>query len=637
MQHKFSLLFVGLSALALFILAVPCDQSDAAPSLQDQYPYADLIISESSGGSVLLTYPVESGSDDKEWTTERIPSGSDHTVRGWSGGDGDLCVVMTGGTLGELILVGVDGEDMEIKPIDIDVTFEMYGGRISELRLVAVDDAVDLGTDYENCINPVNSAVFDLSSGRVSEFMPTDDLVIVDTMRVAVGSGMTVDRLHITGENGKYGEVAMDLLGGSVGYMANIRSIIGSLDYNLEAGTLNYLCIGADTEASTGASLAGLSTSYVKGDVSVHIDDSVDIRQAIIGGGIFSPPSLLWNGDSVSGVGVKNVIIDASGQQIDADSAFLTRNRQMAYHFDRFTMGSMPSSARMGTSVSHGDSSVPVYGEGGVWAGTSVVTIESGKTFYCNTQLTVPSDGVLTVDPNGSMVNSGYVNLLGSMFFRGTCTNNGVIVKGQDAGLYGTVGGDGHIAKSISITSPQDAISVMSSDEAVLILLPYQSKVSEISAVLGDDGRTVVIRMPEGRHIEGTSFLVCLEDLDEHPGFDCAYNLTILVDGGLPDVTDMEISVTVPVNLTSGYSGEVFSYDNPSGDYSPVDTSESPAGTLTFVTDSNGRYYIREKPAVDTPDTVEGTIETVKVVLLVVLILIALYGTVRVYLQLRRR
>lgn len=621
---------VSVLMVSILVIASLGSASDGAgDDPQELYPYADAIIFEERGVTKVM-HPVTGSNGEVEWEEERI-SGSSYTAMSLSEKGGDFTLVMTGGTLNELVLLGVDGKTVR----DADIRFEMYGGSVDTLRVAKVSDDLANSPGYDDGMRPVNSVTIDLESGKVREFKPTDQDIMVGSMDVTVGTGMTIDRMYTTGEVGTYGDVSVTVVGGTVGYMSNVRSVIGSLTYDIRAGTVYYMCIGTDTEAGSARSLEDLSTAYVTGDVTVHIGQMVESRQVIFGAGLFDTPSKTWDDRSPVPSVAKNVTIDAGSVEVRADTCFLNNNRSFAYHFDNYRAGSTPSTAQMHKNVTVEGEEIPIYGEGGIWEGFSTVRVLSGTFFTNSSMLQVSQDGIVYIDPNGTMLNAGHISLEGNIVNRGTLENNYIIEKFRNGEVVGTVSGDGFVAKSISITSPQEVISVMSADDSVMIHIDNGTvDIRQISAVLGSGSVDIVV--PEGSELTAGSFLISLMDTGGNGEFQISYRLTILMDGHRGDLQGSTVTVNMQVDLGQGFSGEVYRFDASSQEYVPVEVLDSDAGSITFVTGNGDEFFIREIPGGD-DQSPAGDDQRFEIALLLVLIVLSVAATFYMYGQIRRR
>ena len=517
--------------LAVFLLAVVSssvllteDASSArqeeVPLPQDTYPDADVILTVGKDGQTLVTQRSSLVDGDPDgtvsWVTRTVSPGSDVTVAEWLSTTGELRVVLDGADVRNLVLLHLD--ELEQTQKYIDISFRMVSGSVRTLTLFAVDnaDVPALGNDYDRMFNPLGNVDIRLESGTVTEFVPTEDMVRVGEMTVTIGEGATVHRMFTTGEEGRYGSVTVLLRGGSVGYMSNTGSMIGSMSYGLEAGSVDYLCIGADTEASGNRSLSSMCTSYISGDVTVSIDSRVSIRHAIIGGGVVDAPGLLSNGQEPDPIRLKNVVIDAPGTRVMMDTCFLTEKRTSAYHFGSYRVGSTAYT----TSVSHtyttqSGSDAPVYGDGGVWDGVAVHTVGSETSVFLDTLAVLEVDGLVTVSPGGMLVITTDLELHGTIVNDGTLENNAVVEKHDNGEVVGTVSGDGFVADYIRCQNTESSISIMSSDETVVIALSSPGYLRYISAVLVNGERGLSVSVPDDIAVYGDRFLLSVSRTDD--------------------------------------------------------------------------------------------------------------------------
>ena len=133
-----------LVAAVTFLAVAPFGESDAPAvdqDLVDEYGYADYIISEGSRSMVQITYrSYQDGSSDYEWRARTVAQGSSLNVADLTSLSGSLTVVMVGGTLGNLTLIQTDEID---DSVPVDVTFQMYGGEVSDLKDLTVPASLD--------------------------------------------------------------------------------------------------------------------------------------------------------------------------------------------------------------------------------------------------------------------------------------------------------------------------------------------------------------------------------------------------------------------------------------------------------------------------------------------------------------
>lgn len=614
------------------IMSVEYDAADPATP-QERYPDADIILTEDRSSTVITSKEY---ADDGSWSWEvrSIPRGSDIGLMSWSEARSSLDVVIDGASVGELALVVLD--DVSFSQKYLDVSFTMVSGSIDRLMMVKVDPSQKqfLGNDYNNVFPTIDSASISIRGGTVNAFVPTSDLVYIDSMHVSVGTGATVHRFLTSGENGSYGYIGVLLDGGNVGYMSNVKSRIGDIEYSFEAGSIDYFCIGSDTEAGSNTVLSGMNTSFITGNVTVTASDAVGNRSAIIGGGVVEPPTVLCNGQSTSPSTVKSIVIDAPGMVLNADTCFLTEKRTSAYKFSSYRYGSAVYTSSLSDTYHGADGSASdVYGTDGVWSSFGGFDLNSGVSFFSGSVLTIHAGDRVWIDTGARMVVTDSIRLYGTIVSNGSLMNNSVIEVHDSGEIVGKVGGSGFVADHIRFQGGTESISVMSSRDTVLIQQDSTGYVETLSAVLGNGERSVVITAPEGIGFRSPSFLIALTDASVSEGFDTAFDLQIQgIDSRTLSICT--VTVTVPVeDVPTGYMGQVFWYDEEQGRYSEVGVVDSSSKSLTFDTGSTGHYQIRYVPSnVDIPD--DGEDNDLKVALL--LMGIAAVGILMVYTVFKR-
>ena len=629
---------VAVVLLSIVPSVVPDSSAASYDDLKSEYGYADYIISDSGRSTVTVLHKITSvdpdtGETSYEWERRTVSYGASHVLTRLSELGDSLTVVMAGGVLGSLTLIQADVVE-DAGPVDL--TFEMYGGEVSDLRVLSVQASLkgDLRDSYTLMFSPLGDVRLRLAAGSVGDLIPTEDMVAAASLEVDVGQGMTVDRMFTTGYNGRYGQVLVTLSGGSVGYMANVRSVVGNLEYDLEHGSVDYLCIGADTEYGSNSRLSDMNTFYVQHDVRVSIDPTVEIRQAVIGAGIFDIPSTLWNGDVLAQQPAKSVEIDAPETVITPDLCFMTSNRSQdtVYQFTTYTVGGTPRTRTISSvfTAEWSSSPLPVYGEGGIWASANDLTVHTGFSLYLDAQLTVPSGSVLTVSPGGEVVNVGDMVLMGTMVNNGAVVNNGVIEKRERGSFEGTEPlGSGFLAYCISL-NPSDKIEVMASDDDTVILRMEDTVyVSYISVLLENGDMEVVIRAPDTMFVGGDRFMISLRETDPVRG-ETAYELTVEgIDQSVLSYLDIE--VTVPAESQARYVYHV----GDDGRMVPMEVGEGAYDEITFTADGTGVYVLSSTvpEGVVVPETGGLDDDTKNVILAAA---IAVVGSIVVYILLRK-
>lgn len=600
-------------AAVTFAVSIPIssEQADGAitpdADLIEQYPDADFIIYDNGRSGMVVAERTARSSTasesanpsierpDHDWIARSVSTGSSQTLRSLSDADGSIHVVMVSGRLGTLTLLQANTLSSDA----VDVSFLMVGGSLDSLKVMSVQSSLKgkLQTSYTFIDRLLGDVILDLDSGSITEVCPTEDMVAGSSMDVTVSKGMSVDRLLLTGKNGKYDDATFTLDGGSVGYMTNLKSMVGSLTYRLWSGSVDYFCIGADTEYGSNSMMSSLNTFYVKKDVVVHIDETVSFRSVILGSGIVEFPTVLWNGTSVSRNTIdnmaKNITIDASGVAISLDKCFKTVNRSqnLAYQFSTYVMGGAARTKTLSSDYYDANYRVkPVYGFGGVWASAADVAIPTGFMLVLDCDLSVPHDTVVTVSEGSRLTIAGNVFLEGEILNNGEIVNTGVIEKSKSGGISGTApSGDGFIAYCITVNPHDDGtIDVMASDdEAVVIRTSGEAAIRSISVLLINGDREVSIKAPESIRIGGERFMIALRSLDAED-WDASYDLYI--EGIDADaLSTMDVTVTVP---SPGHADYVVYRQGDSGSVEKMESLDSLYSEVTFVAKGTGQYNL---------------------------------------------
>lgn len=623
-----------LAVAAVAVLAATLVMPSAyAPSvdqdLVDQYPDADFIVSDGGRSTVLITYRTVDDEGNPAWEVRSVSSGSSLNLTDLTSSVGGLKVVMTGGSLGNLTLMQADEV---LDNAQVDVEFLMTGGSLSDLRVLSVPSYLegDLGNSYVLMAALLGDVVLDLRGGTIGDLIPTDDMVSVNSLTVGIHEGMNVDRMLASGSNGRYDIVTVNLEGGSVGYMANERSVVGVLNYEFRSGSVDYFCIGADTENGSNNNLSNLNTFYVQGDVHVHVDTAVAVRQAVIGGGIIDIPAILWNGSAVTPSLARNVEIVAPGMPLTPDTCFMTSNRTQGnvYQFSSYTTGGTPRTRPISTDYYQNSTRHPVYGEEGVWSSATDMTVEVGQYLYVEAELTVASGSTLTVDAGGRLVNSGNIYLSGILANGGLVMNSGVIEKREGGTIQGDdPQGDGFVAYCINVNPTDGRIDVMASDDDTVVLRTDGTVyISRISVLLENGDREVRISVPETLYVGGDRFLVSLRETDDPSG----YSLEV---GGIdPEVLrSLTIEITVPCDIPQ--DTDCYVYDIETGH--SMEIVDRSYGEITFLADGAGLYHLStiSPEGIDESVTDDSGENLLNIALAIVIVVV---GAVVVYILLKK-
>ena len=583
MRRTLALILLA-SVLMAFVFSVFAAETDSAsvrpdePQVlpQDVYPDADMIISIDSKNNTLVTFKaygdyVVTKDHPSEWFTVTYPENKDVKLRLMSTVDKDMYIVYEKATVKKLTLFEVDTK--AALSAAINVRFYMVSGSIQTLSLVSIADPIKryVGTSYDVMSSPVKNAVFDLEGGEINLYNPTSAMVSITNYVLNVSPGMTINRLFTTGENGKYSNVDVYINGPQIGYMSNIESKIGTLNYNIQSGTIEYLCIGANSEHYPTRNLANMSTSHVTGDVTIHIGSSVQVNKCIIGAGILNNPNILCNGQLLTSPIIHIVQIDAPGITVYNDTAFLTERRNQAYHFDaNYRIGTSPPAYPIAETFIYKNEIMPVYGPGGVWDSMSSCTIPVGGILSLNTSFFIQSNGEFFVSKGATVYNMDDMILCGLLINEGTMVNNSVIQCRSGSDIEGKIGGTGILADYIRYSTPTSAVNVMSQKMAVVVDQGELYPVESIYAILNDSRSSVSITVGEHTRIFVNEFMIALSEREPEKDFDGMYRLEI--KGINQDVLGVStVSVTLPTD--SSVCTAVYALDSSSGEYVLLGTS----------------------------------------------------------------
>lgn len=605
----------------LFLIPSGVGGSDAAP--QDDYPDADVIICEGEKGYVSLIYRMESSDSAPSYYTRTVRSGGDVRLFSSSEARPAINVVMLGGSIGTLTILMLDRYDRNT--VSSDVTFDMVGGSINTLQAVSVSAgfASSLPTSYYRAFNIIG--LLDITvGGTVREFNPTNAMVGISSMDLKIVDGAMIHRLYPTGSDGSYEHVKVVMTGGSVGYLSNQSSYIGKLEYDLRNGSIDYLCIGADTEGGTGYNLSNFWTSYVRYDADVYIGAFMEVGSAILGAGITDVPAVLCNGQTPETVIARNVNIDCSAVSLVMDRCFIASEGK-AYRFSSYLIGGDPSIMTQRTTYYTAYQSNPVYGDGGIWTSATGTDVFEGVQLTINSDARVNAGSIMSVAPGAIVVNADSIILYGTIDNEGIFRNNSVIEKRSGGSFNGDIEGEGVLAYGITVLpSKEGRVDVMAeSDDAVVLRAEGGDLYFNTASVyLKSSNSRIVITAPSSMYIGGDSFTVGLDMVDRTAD---SQTWSIFLSGIAVD-TSITIDVTVPLRLADGFTANVSAPDGSSADVVSIQS-----GTLTFRATGSGNYTI---VAVAEEDSKEPFISGMTLNIIVA-VLITIVAAAVVYLLLR--
>jgi hypothetical protein len=592
-------LLLVISAAALVYMASDADDSapiDDGPIIilpQDIYPDADVIITANDRGYTLVTFKAYGNYEVTEdhpsiWFTETYRYNQDLTVRNISDVNGSLKIVFDGAIVKKLTLLVADSRKSLNAGIDLD--FTMYSGKIQVLNVLSVSNSAEqyLPASYDAVSMPIRSANIHLMSGTMDLYNPTSDLVSISDYTLTLDYKMSVNRLFTTGENGKYSNVLVRVFGASIGYMSNIASKIGNLEYEILSGSIDYFAIGANSEHNSSRILSSMATSYVSGDVQVYIGSETKFTQCIIGAGILNTPHILCNGEVIANDIIHMVLIDAPGTIIYNDLAFLTERRNTAYHFYDYKIGQMPYPTSIMDYFKYNNSSEHVYSDKGIWRSMSSSVLPVGAVFSINTMFTISQESVFTISNGATMYNSDDFIINGTLNIDGTLVNNSFIQSRPGCVINGEPIGVGSVADYVYYSEPTSNIDVMSQTTAIVVAQNTQYPIERISANLYDDNRSVTIAIDGSQRIFADQISISLVEVGSSGDFVDSYRLEIKgIDRNLLGLCTVD--VTLPVNQNECTA--VYVYNPNTLKYDLIATAEYES-SVTFDAGSKNHFYL---------------------------------------------
>ncbi len=587
-----------LILLALALALVPFAQtSDGAttqePLPQETYPDADIIITADAKGFTLITFKAYgeyqvTKEHPSEWFTKTITSSDVSYLRNMSEASEDMEIVFDGATVRKLTLFNLDTKASLNSAIDVH--FTMVSGSISTLSLYTASSQVKqyLPSSYDAMPSAIHSATMDLISGTIDVLNPTDLMLSITKYDVCLENGMVVNRLYTTGENGRYSNVSVTVNGATIGYMTNLASKIGNLEYDIRFGTIDYLSLGSNTEHMSARKLADMPTCQVTGDVYVYIGPSTVLGKCILGAGILNIPQILSTGEYVENPIVHMISIDARGFTVSSDSAFLTERRTSAYSLYNYEVGKNPHTYSLMTSFYNNGESMQVYSETGVWSSISNNVLTTGSVLSINCNFVVQQDGEFILEEGATLYNSDNLVVSGILDIEGLMVNNSVIQCRSGSTVLGTYTGIGVMADYVHYSSPAASLNVMSQSEAAVIDLDQMYPVESISAYLSDDRRSVTITIEGSQRIYGDQFTIALVEKEPPETFSASYRLDIKgIDKDVLGICTVEVTLPTDPEVCTA----VYVFDPTVMEYVALANSEYES-EISFTAGTYNTFYL---------------------------------------------
>lgn len=638
MRRVLAVAAVLIAVIAMIAFETPgADAEDETPLPQDLYPDADAIISQGPDGSIQIT--LRDPGSESGYVTRAQRSGTSVKLIDLSDVGSAFKAVMIGGTVGDLTLVTITTYSADRFPVD--VSFEQISGSINHLRAVEVSPgtARALPDDYYAPFSPIGSLSISLS-GRVAELCPTKALIGVASIDISIDGG-TVDRLYPTGENGHYGSVSVVMNGGTVGYMSHQSAVADSVSYRFIRGTVEYLCLGADSEGGSGYYRTNLWTFYAIRDVDVVVEVGVTVGRVILGAGILDRPSVLCNSQAPTFPTTRNVSIYVDGAEVSADRAFLACDSLGAasdgkiYRFQSYTVGSAPSVSSIRSTYYHNYQPRSVYGDDGIWPSAGGADISTGTVAYLQADLVVRAGAAANVLPGATAVVACRIAVYGSLINSGYVDNGGLIEE-RDSGIMSgnDPEGRGFVAQAIYSSSTVHRVDVMTVTRNAVALYGYTGEINFNTAlvIIERIGCTLVVSAPADLYIRGNPAVVSIEEIGAEEGWSSAWSVYVS-PADTPSGSLLTMTMTVPLMASSGYAIHV---KGPSGFEMEV-LEMGPSGT-TFALEGNGIYMFRAEPPVDpVPEPPEDGGPSLFVKNAAIAVAIVLLAAAVVYMLLRKR
>ena len=570
-----------LAAIMAFVVLAPSSEAAEAtdPTLQEKYPDADIIIAEGKQGWI---HVLTKTSDVPEYSVKEVRSGSSLRVSDLTRLSGNIKVVMDSGKLRELTIVNVDRVLKNIEPID--VKFVMVSGEVNSVTAVSVPQSLvsSLPDSHFTAYNPIASLDIILM-GDIGEFSTADALLHIGDVSLTVADG-TIDRLYPSGEDGYYDDLHLNVNGGRIGYISNQRAVVGDLDYDLRMGSIDYLCLGSDTDGGSGYYRSNLWTFYVQRSASITIESYVTIGSVILGGGIMSAPTVLCNGEPPEVTLSRNIVIDAPDRLIVAQTCFVVSESRVL-RLGSYTLDSTPANADIRTSYYVSYQRNDIYGGNGVWPSYVGGVVPGSTHLYISCDLQIPEGSTLDAIAGSGIVNSGTMILYGELVASGTVTNNGIIEKRSNGGVTGTVAGDGMVAVCIYARPNEGAVNVMTVTDSAIIMRSSSGEIYFNSATMRFNSINVVINItsPESMYIGGSKFVASMKELDRG-SHDRVWE--VYMSGFSSSSWTFDAEITVPLSISSDRQPVVTDSEG-----NRLEVVSYTYKSVTFSASGNGTYY----------------------------------------------
>ncbi len=605
MKGYVAVLIVLIASLTVMVGAD--DVSARDPDYHALYPDADYIIVENSRGKMEMYSASTTDGWDKP-TKEYMDSRS-YIIR-WSDIEDEVNIVMISGTFGSLSVVNVDSRVNPEEPVD--VMFTMLSGSISTLQGVTVSTSVDRSS-YYSAYCPIDNLTMNIY-GNIGEFRTTSDLIEIQELDITLYEDCSVNRFYPTGSDGRYGNVHVTVAGAQIGYVSNRCAVVNYLDYDLAGGSIDYLCLGADTEGQYDSySSSDLWTFYVMYDVEIDISIKMEIGKAIMGAGLESAPNRLCNGETPGTRIGRNVNINASGHDIAADTCFVMKDDRV-YKLSDYRLGSNPRTGTLGYN----------YGENRTWDTHTGMTVPGGTVLYMRADLTIAKEAVLKVDPGARLINTGNIIVLGSLLAEGKVINGGIIERQSGGTVEGDLSGDGYVAYCIFARPNEGRVDLMSVDDKAVVMRSTGDEMyfNTASVRFNSIGSMISISAPEGTFIGGTEFVMAIDDRESGD------NLWSLYLSGFDDYSSLTIEVTVAADIPQGYEGFVTDSDG-----RPMKMVGSTHESTTFIADGNGQYLVSIVENGEVPDFIDKSNVVINTIIAIAIVIVA---SMAVYYLLKR-
>ena len=572
----------------------------------------EIIITATNSGNQVAVLDVSKGSS-YSWNVKKYSFNEDLRIADYEAGRKNVSIIYDGAVFRNVYLFSVN--DKSSLSGNIDVTFSMYGGSITSLSFFHIPKSVQdsLPALYDSAPMALHSASVAIRGGTVGSINPTSDMVYILDYTLELSGQSSVNRVYISGEKGRYGSISALVDGAHIGYMTNLASKIGEISYDIRTGTIDYFCIGANSDHYHSSQLSQVPTSYVSNDVNVRISELAQVKNCIVGAGVLVIPRILSDGSLTEGPVIHMVRIDAPSTEVYNELTFFSDNRKSAYVLSNYKIGDTVTALPIMKSLNIDGRMYQTYSPEGVWESLTDCTIGASCTLYIDTDFIVMDTYSLYVAKGATLVNSNYLIINGRLVNEGAIINNSVLQYGPKGEVEGEISGIGSLSDTAINRGSSDSINIRSTRSSVTVDIKKDRPddllaITSISVLFTDEkgqgpfvGDVSVLISAPDEPISDDKFTISLDNRSYSNKFDNAF--TFVVKGiGLEVLDKCQCKITLPVD--HDYCTSVYYYDHGTNAYVLLASAEW-TPEITFFAEPNTGYYLQRYSG-DRPDIDDG-------------------------------